>query len=70
MILLNCARVVLQHRFCFYVGITVCYITVEFIFQLFLSTSYDATTHFETTCDDVLSIYRRATGSDFDFSKV
>jgi len=38
--------------------------------QLFLSTSYDATTHFETTCDDVLSIYRRATGSDFDFSKV
>lgn len=38
--------------------------------QLFISTSYDATTHFETTCDDVLSIYRRATGEDFDFSKV
>ena len=38
--------------------------------QLFISTSYDATTHFETTCDDVLSILRRATGQDFDFSKV
>jgi Rab GDP dissociation inhibitor len=38
--------------------------------QLFISTSYDATSHFETTCDDVLNIFRRATGADFDFSKV
>ncbi|MCL4130034.1 UNVERIFIED_CONTAM: hypothetical protein GTU68_036865 [Idotea baltica] len=38
--------------------------------QLFVSESYDATSHFETTCLDVLSIYRRGTGDDFDFSKV
>ncbi|KAI0238764.1 Rab GDP dissociation inhibitor alpha [Lamellibrachia satsuma] len=38
--------------------------------QLFISKSYDATTHFETTCNDVLDIFRRATGADFDFSKV
>lgn len=38
--------------------------------QVFVSTSYDATSHFETTCDDVLDIFRRATGADFDFSKV
>ena len=39
-------------------------------FQVFVSKSYDATTHFETTCDDVLDIFRRVTGNDFDFSKV
>ncbi|KAK2721863.1 hypothetical protein QYM36_003991 [Artemia franciscana] len=38
--------------------------------QLFISQSYDATTHFETTCLDVLDIFRRGTGEDFDFSKV
>jgi len=38
--------------------------------QLFITESYDATTHFETTCKDVLSIFRRITGADFDFSKV
>lgn len=38
--------------------------------NLFISESYDATSHFETTCLDVLSIYRRGTGEDFDFSKV
>ncbi|KAL8609899.1 Rab GDP dissociation inhibitor beta [Nucella lapillus] len=36
----------------------------------FITTSYDATTHFETTCDDVVKIYKRITGEDFDFSKV
>ena len=36
--------------------------------QIFISQSYDATTHFETTCTDVLNIYKRATGEDFDFS--
>lgn len=40
------------------------------ISQLFISKSYDATTHFETTCLDVLDLYRRGTGEDFDFSKV
>lgn len=38
--------------------------------QIFISESYDATTHFETTCLDVLDIFRRGTGEDFDFSKV
>lgn len=38
--------------------------------QTFISQSYDATTHFETTCLDVLDIFRRGTGEDFDFSKV
>ena len=38
--------------------------------NLFISKSYDATTHFETTCLDVLDVYRRGTGEDFDFSKV
>merc|ERR1712244_51117 len=38
--------------------------------QLFISKSYDATSHFETTCLDVLDIFKRATGEDFDVSKV
>lgn len=38
--------------------------------QVFISTSYDATTHFETTCLDVLHIFKRATGEEFDFKKV
>ncbi|KAI8331006.1 GDP dissociation inhibitor [Chlamydoabsidia padenii] len=32
--------------------------------QVFISRSYDATSHFETVCDDVKSIYRRITGND------
>ncbi|KAJ8666438.1 hypothetical protein QAD02_008100 [Eretmocerus hayati] len=38
--------------------------------QIFISKSYDATTHFETTCLDVLDIFKRATGEEFDFRKV
>ncbi|XP_054715900.1 rab GDP dissociation inhibitor beta-like [Uloborus diversus] len=38
--------------------------------QIFISESYDATSHFETTCLDVLNIFKRGTGEDFDFSKV
>lgn len=38
--------------------------------QIFISESFDATTHFETTCLDVLDIYKRGTGEEFDFSKV
>lgn len=38
--------------------------------QLFISKTYDATSHFETTCTDVLDIFKRGTGEDFDFSKV
>jgi len=38
--------------------------------KVFISKSYDATSHFETTCLDVLDIYQRATGEEFDFSKI
>lgn len=38
--------------------------------QVFISATYDATSHFETTCLDVLDIFRRGTGEDFDFSNV
>jgi len=38
--------------------------------RIFVSTSYDATTHFETTCEDVVDIYQRVTGQPFDFSTV
>ncbi|KAL1820417.1 hypothetical protein ACET3Z_015286 [Daucus carota] len=34
----------------------------------FISTSYDATTHFESTVDDVIAMYRRITGKDLDLS--
>ena len=37
---------------------------------VYVSESYDATSHFETTCEDVLKIYERAMGEPFDFSKV
>lgn len=38
--------------------------------QIFLSRSYDATTHFETTCDDIKDIYKRLMGQDFDFAEM
>lgn len=38
--------------------------------QIFISQSYDATTHFETTCLDVLDIFKRGTGEDFDFTQI
>ncbi|XP_059817941.1 rab GDP dissociation inhibitor alpha [Hypanus sabinus] len=38
--------------------------------QIFISQSYDATTHFETTCNDIKDIYRRMTGSEFDFENM
>jgi len=34
----------------------------------FISKSYDATSHFETAADDVLSLYRRITGTDLDMN--
>jgi len=30
--------------------------------KIFITTSYDATSHFETTCDDVLNVWQRITG--------
>jgi len=35
----------------------------------FISTGYDATTHFETTMRDVMDIYKRITGKTLDLSK-
>jgi Rab GDP dissociation inhibitor len=34
----------------------------------YISTGYDATTHFETTVDDVLDMYKRITGHDIDLN--
>ena len=36
--------------------------------KVFISKSYDATSHFETTCDDILDIYKRVLGREFEFS--
>ena len=39
-------------------------------FQVFISKSYDATSHFETTCKDVLDLFQKINnGEPFDFSK-
>lgn len=38
--------------------------------KVFITKSYDATTHFETTCTDVVQTFKRITGEAFDFSKV
>lgn len=32
--------------------------------NIFVSKSYDATSHFETVCTDVKDIYKRVTGND------
>jgi len=36
--------------------------------QVFISTSYDPETHFETTCQDILDVYKRITGKDMDLT--
>jgi len=36
--------------------------------RVFVSSSYDPTSHFETTCEDVMDIYRRITGKEVDLS--
>ncbi|XP_071960488.1 rab GDP dissociation inhibitor beta-like [Antedon mediterranea] len=38
--------------------------------KVFITKSYDATTHFETTCEDIKNTYRRITGEELDFSQV
>ncbi|XP_075713602.1 rab GDP dissociation inhibitor beta [Rhinoderma darwinii] len=38
--------------------------------QIFISRTYDPTTHFETTCNDIKDIYKRMTGSEFDFEEM
>ncbi|KXX77359.1 Rab GDP-dissociation inhibitor, partial [Madurella mycetomatis] len=38
--------------------------------NVFISKSYDATSHFETTTDDVRDIYRRITGKELVVEKL
>ncbi|XP_051516406.1 rab GDP dissociation inhibitor alpha-like [Myxocyprinus asiaticus] len=38
--------------------------------QIFISRAYDATAHLEMTCNDIKDIYKRMTGSDFDFENM
>lgn len=38
--------------------------------NVFITKSYDATTHFESTCLDILDVYERIVGEKFDFTKV
>jgi len=37
--------------------------------KVFVSKSYDATSHFESTCDDILDIWERITGEKLDLNK-
>ncbi|VDO75607.1 unnamed protein product [Schistosoma margrebowiei] len=37
---------------------------------VFISSSYDASTHFESTCADVLDLYERIVGKPFELSKL
>eukprot|EP00051_Salpingoeca_urceolata_P026419 m.477241 g.477241 ORF g.477241 m.477241 type:complete len:445 (+) comp20789_c0_seq1:152-1486(+) len=37
---------------------------------VYVSESYDATSHFETTCTDIQAIYERVTGSPLDLSSI
>ncbi|KAM4748920.1 rab GDP dissociation inhibitor beta [Rhinophrynus dorsalis] len=38
--------------------------------QIFISRTYDPTTHFETTCNDIKDIYKRMMGCEFDFEEM
>jgi len=37
--------------------------------KVFISNSYDSTSHFDSACDNILSLYRQITGSDIKFKK-
>lgn len=37
---------------------------------MFVTKSYDATSHFQSTCDDVMDVYERVTGEKLDLTKV
>lgn len=36
--------------------------------NIFISSSYDPTTHFQSTCEDVMSLFKRVTGKEVDLS--
>ena len=37
--------------------------------QIYISKSYDATSHFESACNDILNMYQRVTGKPFEFGE-
>ena len=39
-------------------------------FQVFITKTYDSTSHFETTCTDVIQVFEKAYGGKFDYNKV
>jgi len=50
------------------------FLTLFFLFffaddNIYISQSYDATTHFESTVDDVLDIYKRIFDKDLKFEE-
>ncbi len=44
------------------------YLSLFLNIKIFVTKSYDATTHFETTSEDIIRVYKEVTGKDFDFS--
>ena len=40
------------------------------LLQIYISKSYDATTHFETCCEDIVDMYERIVGEKFDMSSM
>lgn len=40
------------------------------LLQIFISKYYDATTHFETVCENIMNMYERITGEKFDPSSI
>jgi Rab GDP dissociation inhibitor len=38
--------------------------------NLFITKSYDSTSHFESTIDDVLEMYKTITGQDLDLTNI
>ena len=43
---------------------------VLLLHQIFISKSYDATTHFETCCEDIMDMYERIIGEKLDLSSL
>jgi Rab GDP dissociation inhibitor len=55
-----------------FVNISPLYVPVEdgSTDNCFISKSMDATTHFESCCNDILDIYRRITGNEYDVDAI
>lgn len=44
------------------------YLLYLFVSICLFAQSFDATSHFENDCDDLLSLYKRVTGEELDLS--